>query len=122
MKILVGLYALAWVSLIARAAFRIAHRNRRRREVRQALGRLIDEANATPNRLNWYLVDRYFAGEAGAAERELVERWLTQSPAFRLLVAEMHRGDLDEAAIREAHQDVQRRLERDVVTVVDPRD
>jgi transmembrane sensor len=65
-------------------------------------------------KLNWQIVDRYFAGEATAAERELVERWLAQSPAFRLLVAEMHRGALDEAAIRQAHGEVQRRLEQDI--------
>lgn len=37
-------------------------------------------------KLNWQIVDRYFAGEATADERELVERWLARSPAFCMLV------------------------------------
>jgi transmembrane sensor len=64
-------------------------------------------------KLNWQIVDRYFAGEATAAERELVERWLADSPAFRMLVAEVYRSGLDESSIRQAQAEVARRLEQD---------
>jgi transmembrane sensor len=64
-------------------------------------------------KLNWRIVDRYFAGEATAAERELVERWLADSPAFRMLVSEVYRSGLDESAVRQAQAEVARRLDQD---------
>lgn len=62
--------------------------------------------------LNWRIVDRYFAGEATAAERAVVERWLADSPLFRVLVAELYRGALDHDATRRAADDVRIHFER----------
>jgi transmembrane sensor len=61
---------------------------------------------------SWPIVDRYLAGEATPAERELVERWLAESEEFRLFLAALHRSELDDELIRRAATDVRARLER----------
>jgi transmembrane sensor len=61
---------------------------------------------------SWPIVDRYLAGEATPAERELVERWLAESEDFRMFLAELHRSELDDELIRRAAADVRARLER----------
>lgn len=65
-------------------------------------------------KLNWQIVDRYFAGEASAAERALVERWLARSPAFRMLVESLYRSGADSDAVRRASEEVRARLDRDI--------
>lgn len=70
--------------------------------------------------LNWRIVDRYLAGEATTAEQEIVEQWLASSASFRMLVAESHRGTLDDDAIHRAAADVRARLERDRALPRDP--
>lgn len=71
-------------------------------------------------KLNWQIVDRYFAGEATAAERALIEQWLAGSSAFRMLVAEVYRGAPDDDAVRQAAAEVRTRLERDMMVVRGP--
>lgn len=61
---------------------------------------------------SWPIVDRYLAGEATPAERELVEYWLAESAEFRMFLAELHRSELDDEMIRRAAADVRARLER----------
>jgi ferric-dicitrate binding protein FerR (iron transport regulator) len=71
-------------------------------------------------KLNWQIVDRYFAGEATAAECALVERWLAESAALRRVVAELYRGALDDEATHQAAVDVRARLDRDMALARGP--
>ena len=57
------------------------------------------------------MVDRYLAGEATDAEAAIVESWLSHSPAFRIVLAEIRAGILDEEHIRLAEADVWARFE-----------
>jgi transmembrane sensor len=71
-------------------------------------------------RLNWDIVDRYMAGKATDDERTKVEEWLARSPAFRMLVAELYRGALDDEAIHRAAAEVRARLEHDIAVARGP--
>lgn len=65
-------------------------------------------------KLNWRIVDRYFAGEATASERALVERWLADSPQFRKFVAELYRGEPSDDMVQRMQATVRARLESDI--------
>jgi anti-sigma factor RsiW len=52
--------------------------------------------------MRWELLDRYLLGECTPAERAEIEQWLAESPAGRMLLAQLDEPDSAAARARKA--------------------